>query len=176
MEKPANRKRRQLMLASATSAAVACVAYGWNALKSKIGVAGDSLTVNIAHLQTEKLLTIDWQNKPVWILRRSPADLESIEGHEVLLTDPQSSHSLQPDACSNARRSIRPDIFVAIGLCTHQGCAPVLQPGIGFLCPCHASRYDLAGRVFAKGPAPANLEIPPHHFESLDKLVLGIDG
>ena len=175
MAEPENRRRRHFMMTTGAVAAVAGAAYGWKTLKSKIYPPGDILTVNVAGLSPERLLTIDWQNKPVWILRRSANDLASLEGHDALLTDAQSNHSLQPEACSNPGRSIRPDIFVAIGLCTHQGCSPVLQPGIGFLCPCHASRYDLAGRVFANGPAPANLAIPPHRFESPDQLVLGID-
>jgi ubiquinol-cytochrome c reductase iron-sulfur subunit len=118
---------------------------------------------------------MDWQNKPVWILRRTQAEVAALAQHDALLTDPQSAQSHQPPACRSTHRSLRADIFIAVGVCTHLGCTPALQPGIGFLCPCHASRYDLAGRVFNQGPAPANLTIPAYHFASETRLVIGAD-
>jgi ubiquinol-cytochrome c reductase iron-sulfur subunit len=99
--------------------------------------------------------------------------MATLERNEAELTDPHSEKSVQPPACRNSNRSIRPDVFVAIGLCTHQGCVPALQSGKGFVCPCHASRYDLAGRVFKSGPALANLVIPAYHFADENRLVVG---
>jgi ubiquinol-cytochrome c reductase iron-sulfur subunit len=118
-------------------------------------------------------MTVEWQGKPVWVLRRSPAQLEALATRNELLADPESKESLQPAYTRNTHRSLRPETFVAIGLCTHQGCTPALN-GDHFLCPCHTSKYDLAGRVFKVGPALANLVIPAYRFEG-EKLILGED-
>ena len=120
-------------------------------------------------------MTLEWQGLPVWLLRRSAAEIEALAAFEAALTDPDSRDSVQPSACRNRHRSLRPEIFVAIGLCTHQGCTPALTRAGGFLCPCHSSRYDLAGRVFKAGPAPANLVIPAYRYEAGERLLLGVD-
>jgi ubiquinol-cytochrome c reductase iron-sulfur subunit len=135
---------------------------------------GSPLAVELGDLQAGKLRTVEWQGKPVWVLRRSAADVAALAAQDNLLADPDSQASLQPAICRNRNRSLRPEIFVAIGLCTHQGCTPALL-GAGFLYPCHASKYDLAGRVFRVGPATANLVIPAHHFEGENRLVIGAD-
>jgi ubiquinol-cytochrome c reductase iron-sulfur subunit len=113
----------------------------------------------------------------VWILRRSADEIAALAGYESELSDPQSLESLQPESCRNPQRSLRPEIFVAVGQCTHQGCPPQLKSAAGgrseFLCPCHTSKFDLAGRVFRNGPAPANLVIPEHRFEGDSRLVIG---
>jgi ubiquinol-cytochrome c reductase iron-sulfur subunit len=175
MTEPANRKRRQLILATGTGASLAGAAGLWHSLKGKDYPHGAALSLDLSQLPSDKLLTMDWQNKAVWILRRTQAEVAALSQHDALLTDPQSDQSHQPSACRNTQRSLRADIFVAVGVCTHLGCTPGLQPGIGFLCPCHASRYDLAGRVFHQGPAPANLTIPAYHFASETQLVIGAD-
>lgn len=115
------------------------------------------------------------EGKPIWVLRRSAASITALAAHEAVLTAPDSQHSLQPAACRNRHRSLRPEIFVAIGLWTHQGCVPALRGDSGFLCPCHVSRYDIAGRVFKTGPATANLVIPAYHFKSDSRMLLGVD-
>lgn len=134
---------------------------------------GEPLPVDISTLPEGKLLTVNWQDKPVWILRRSAPDLATLSLRESQLIDPQSKASAQPRACRNPHRSLKPEIFVAVGLCTHQGCTPYLNAGKGFICPCHASHYDLAGRIFDAGPAPANLVIPAYRFASENQLVIG---
>lgn len=135
---------------------------------------GNPLAVDLARIRAGKLQTVEWQGKPVWVLRRSAEIVAALGNKEGLLTDPASIESLQPPACRNPHRSLRPDVFVAIGLCTHQGCTPALN-GDHFLCPCHTSKYDLAGRVFKVGPALANLVIPAYHFDGENKLVIGED-
>lgn len=176
MEKATNKQRRRIMLAAGASA----VAGGAAMVLRPSGVIiphphGSPLQVELGDLPQGRLRTVEWQGKPVWVLRRSPADLAALAAQEPLLADPDSLQSLQPQACRNRHRSLRAEIFVAIGLCTHQGCTPALQGGSGFLCPCHASKYDLAGRVFKVGPASANLVIPAYRFESENSLLLGVD-
>ncbi len=136
---------------------------------------GAPLAIGLGELPQGKLLTVEWQGLPVWVLRRSEADIAALAAHEGALADPNSRQSLQPSYCENRYRSLRPELFVAVGLCTHQGCSPALLGARGFLCPCHASKYDLAGRVFKVGPARANLVIPAYRFETEDKLMLGVD-
>lgn len=163
-----------MLLAAGSGATVAGIAYLWQANHAGDYPRGPPLTIDLKDIPSGKLLTIDWQNRPVWVLRRSAADLAALANHEALLTDADSQQSVQPEACRNRHRSLVPEIFVAVGLCTHLGCTPQLRGSDGFTCPCHASHYDLAGRVFKVGPAPANLVIPAYRFESKDRLVLGV--
>lgn len=138
---------------------------------------GNPLAVDLAGIVAGRLVTVDWKGRAVWVLRRSAEDIAMLMGYEAELTDPMSLRSLQPDYCRNANRSLRPEIFVAIGQCTHQGCPPQLRIGSGgrgeFLCPCHTSRFDLAGRVFRAGPASDNLVIPEYRFDGENRLVIG---
>ena len=125
-----------------------------------------------------------WRGKPIWLMRRSEEMVRALMRPDPVLVDPLSKKSEQPSNCANPTRSMRPDIFVAIGLCTHLGCIPILHfdnadlnaelhaPG-GFICPCHGSRFDLAGRVVKNMPAPTNLEIPDYRFTSATNLVIG---
>jgi ubiquinol-cytochrome c reductase iron-sulfur subunit len=175
MNTPSSRKRRQLVVVTGTGLTVVGAIGLWRTLENKAYPQGAALTVDLSQLEIGKLLSLDWLGKPIWVLRRTSSEVVSMIQHDAMLTDPQSAQSQQPPACRNGHRSLRPDIFVAIGVCTHQGCTPGYQPGIGFLCPCHASRYDLAGRVFKAGPAMANLVIPAHRFASVDQLVIGED-
>lgn len=135
---------------------------------------GTPLAVDIGGIAEGVLKTIEWQGKPVWILRRSAAAVDALAAFDGELADPQSAQSLQPPGCRNRQRSLRPEWFVAIGLCTHQGCTPALN-GNHFLCPCHTSKYDLAGRVFKVGPAQMNLVIPAYRFAGETRLVIGED-
>lgn len=139
--------------------------------------AGNPLPVEIGGLAPGRLLTVEWKGRAVWILRRTADEVAALAGYESELVDPASAQSLQPESCRNPHRSQRPEIFVAVGQCTHQGCPPQLKSGAGnrseFLCPCHTSKFDLAGRAFKGGPAPANLVIPDYRFEGDGRVVIG---
>jgi ubiquinol-cytochrome c reductase iron-sulfur subunit len=138
-------------------------------------------------MEPGQLLRVAWRGKPVWILNRTPAVLETIKSLKSQLSDPDSNESLQPTNTKNELRSIKPEIFVALGLCTHLGCSPTFRPELaphdlgsdwkgGFFCPCHGSKFDLAGRVYSGVPAPTNLEIPPHQYKTDTLLVIGDTG
>jgi ubiquinol-cytochrome c reductase iron-sulfur subunit len=176
MKKDTYRKQRRMALAVGLGAVAAGAAM---VLRPGCGVSsypqGSPLAVDTGGLEPGKMRTLEWRGLPVILLRRTAASLSALAEQEALLADPASRWSMQPAACANRQRSLRPDLFVAIGLCTHQGCAPALLGDQGFLCPCHASRYDLAGRVFKAGPATANLVIPAYRFESENRLMLGVD-
>jgi len=148
--------------------------------------AGAPVETEIGDLAPGKMKTVEWRGKPVWILHRSDAMLASLERDTGLLADPLSHQSQQPEYASNPARAARPPFFVAIGICTHLGCVPTFrpQPGApdlgtdwpgGFYCPCHGSKFDLAGRVFKNVPAPINLVVPPYEFISDGKLRIGTD-
>lgn len=169
---PLRVNRRGLLLGAGAGASVAGLAAWWQSKNTRNVPQGSPLAVDLRDLPAGKLLTLNWQDKPVWVLRRTPAELAALAAHEALLIDADSQHSVQPSACRNRHRSLKPDIFVAVGLCTHLGCTPQLR-GDGFTCPCHTSHFDLAGRVFKAGPAPANLVIPAYHFASETRLLLG---
>jgi ubiquinol-cytochrome c reductase iron-sulfur subunit len=143
-------------------------------LPSKSSQALDiPLHVDISKLEPGDLMTVIWQGKPVWILRRSSGMLNSIE-HPILdLRDPYSLESRQPPKAQNQYRAIHKEYFVAFGKCTHMGCIPLLRSD-EFVCPCHGSKFDLAGRVAVNVPAPRNLDIPNYHFSVDGKtLVIG---
>ena len=153
----------------------------------KTMAAGAPVEVDLSKMEAGQLIRVAWRGKPVWILNRTPAALESIKSLTSQLSDPDSSDSLQPPEAKNEIRSIKPEIFVALGLCTHLGCSPTFRPEVaphdlgpewkgGFFCPCHGSRFDLAGRVYKGVPAPTNLEIPPHRYITDTKIVIGDTG
>jgi ubiquinol-cytochrome c reductase iron-sulfur subunit len=139
---------------------------------------------DIGGLLPGELTTVAWRGQPVWVMRRTADMVAALQRPDAQLADPQSRKSEQPRACANATRSTRPDVFVAIGICTHLGCTPTLRlddpalnaefnaPG-AFVCPCHGSRFDLAGRVVRNVPAPSNLPIPPYSFAGTDLLRIG---
>jgi ubiquinol-cytochrome c reductase iron-sulfur subunit len=151
--------------------------------------AGAAVEVDISTLKPGEKLTIEWRGKPVWIVRRTPEQLASLKGAEAQLADPTSVRTAYPtpEYAKNQFRSIKPEYFVAVGICSHLGCSPSdkfqagPQPSLpddwngGFLCPCHGSTFDLAGRVFKNKPAPDNLEVPPHMYLSDAKLLIGED-
>jgi ubiquinol-cytochrome c reductase iron-sulfur subunit len=146
--------------------------------------AGAPVEIDISKLDLGQLIRVGWRGKPVWVLRRSQESLDDLERLEDSLSDPESEESTQPAAAANPVRSIKPEIFVAIGICTHLGCSPTFRPEIapadlgadwkgGFFCPCHGSRFDLAGRVYKNVPAPTNLEIPPYRYLSDTRIIVG---
>ena len=148
--------------------------------------AGAPIEVDIGKLAPGEMLIAEWRGKPVWILNRTPAMLAALKKAEPMLADPASEVPQQPDYATNKTRSRRPELLVAVGICTHLGCSPspAFTPGDpalgadwpgGFLCPCHGSTFDFAGRVFKNKPAPTNLEVPPHQFLSDSRLIIGSD-
>lgn len=151
--------------------------------------AGAAVEVDISTLKPGEKLTVEWRGKPVWIVRRTPEQLESLKATESHLADPNSDRKAYPtpEYAKNQHRSIKPEVFVGVGICSHLGCSPSdkFQPGAqpslpddwagGFLCPCHGSTFDMAGRVFKNKPAPDNLEVPPHMYLSDTKLLIGED-
>lgn len=152
----------------------------------KTMAAGAPVEVDLSKMETGQLIRVAWRGKPVWVLNRTPEVLETLKTLEPELSDPQSQESLQPESSKNSVRSIKPEIFVAVGLCTHLGCSPTFRPEIappdlgddwkgGFFCPCHGSRFDLAGRVYSGVPAPTNLEIPPYHYVTDTLIIVGED-
>jgi ubiquinol-cytochrome c reductase iron-sulfur subunit len=149
--------------------------------------AGAAVEVDVSTLAPGEKRVVEWRGKPVWVFRRTPEQLATLEKDEAQLADPNSERTAYPtpEYAKNRHRSIKPEIFVAVGICTHLGCSPgdKLTPGPqpslpddwlgGFLCACHGSTFDMAGRVFSNKPAPDNLEIPPHYYASDTVLVVG---
>jgi len=150
----------------------------------KAMAAGAPVEVDISKMEPGQLLRVAWRGKPVWILLRTPEVLATLKTLDNELRDPMSDESIQPDYSKNLYRSIKPEIFVAIGICTHLGCSPTFRPELapadlgekwkgGFFCPCHGSWFDLAGRVYRGVPAPTNLEIPPYRYVTDTQLIIG---
>jgi len=194
-EKQVDSGRRGLLVATCAAGGVAGLATAGAFVSTfqpseRAKAAGAPVEVDITGLAPGEMRTVEWRGKPVWILKRSPEMVESLKKTEPQVADPKSERNpneLTPEYARNEYRSRKPDILVAVGICSHLGCSPTtkLQPGAqpslpddwqgGFLCPCHGSTFDLAGRVFKNKPAPDNLEIPPHMFLSDTKLIIGKD-
>lgn len=182
-------KRRFLVAATTAAGGVvaASVAVPFAASwfpSGKARAAGAPVEVDISKLEAGQLITQEWRGKPVWILNRTADMLSSLKDVEVRLADPASDGSIQQDDCKNQGRSIKPGLWVATGICTHLGCSPTLRKEVapadlgpdwkgGFFCPCHGSKFDLAGRVYSGAPAPKNLDIPPHKYLSDTRLLIG---
>jgi ubiquinol-cytochrome c reductase iron-sulfur subunit len=186
--------RRRFLVAS--TSVVAAVGAGFVAVpfvsswmpSERAKNAGAPVEVDISKVAEGQMLTVEWQSKPVWIVKRSEktlSDLPTIDGD---LRDPASENvDQQPAYAQNANRSIKPEILVLVGICTHLGCSPTFRPDIGaadlggeswlggFFCPCHSSKFDLAGRVFQGVPAPTNLVVPPHKYLSDNVILIGDD-
>jgi len=152
--------------------------------------AGAPVEVDISGIKPGEKLTVEWRGKPVWIVRRTPEQLAELPKVDALLADPASKRKpdeLTPPYARNEDRSIKPEFLVVVGICTHLGCSPgdKFTPGPqaslpdnwagGFLCPCHGSTFDLAGRVYKDKPAPDNLEVPPHMYLSDSRILIGED-
>ncbi|MDQ1362410.1 MAG: ubiquinol-cytochrome c reductase iron-sulfur subunit [Pseudomonadota bacterium] len=149
--------------------------------------AGAPVEVDISKLQDGAMLTVEWRGKPVWIVKRTARNLEDLPTLDDGLRDPASENEQQPEYARNANRSVKAEILVLVGICTHLGCSPTFRPDLapadlgaewkgGFYCPCHGSRFDLAGRVYQGVPAPLNLEVPPHRYLSDTTIIIGEDG
>jgi ubiquinol-cytochrome c reductase iron-sulfur subunit len=152
--------------------------------------AGAAVEIDIGAIKPGEKLTVEWRGKPVWIIRRTPEQLDALKKVEAQLADPESMRNpaeLTPEYARNQARSIKPEFFVGVGICSHLGCSPIdkFQMGSqaslpddwqgGFLCPCHGSTFDMAGRVYKNKPAPDNLEVPPHMYLSDTRLLIGED-
>ena len=151
--------------------------------------AGAPVQVDISALKPGEMLRVEWRGKPVWVVRRTPEQIESLKKTEPQVADPNSERKAYPtpEYAKNTHRSIKPEFFVAVGICSHLGCSPSdkftpgPQPSLpddwagGFFCPCHGSTFDIAGRVFKNKPAPDNLEVPPHMYLSDSVLLIGED-
>ncbi|MDY0071450.1 MAG: ubiquinol-cytochrome c reductase iron-sulfur subunit [Thauera sp.] len=186
--------RRSLLLATSAAGGAAAVATAVPFVASltpseRAKAAGAPVEVDVSKLAPGEMMTVEWRGKPVWILHRTPEMLASLDQSEPKLSDPASDvASQQPAYAQNKHRSIKPEYLVAVGICTHLGCSPSekFKPGNeggmgadwpgGFLCPCHGSVFDLAGRVYKSMPAPTNLEIPPHQYLADSTILVGEDG
>jgi len=169
--------------AGAVGIAVPFVASWQPSAKAK--AAGAPVKYNLSKVEPGGMVTVEWRGQPVYILRRTPEVLESIVASEELLSDPSSERPQQPEYAKNEYRSIKDEYLILVGVCTHLGCAPKFRPEPntvtpdwkgGFFCPCHGSKFDLAGRVYKGVPAPANLVVPPHQYLSDTVVLIGEDG
>jgi ubiquinol-cytochrome c reductase iron-sulfur subunit len=189
---PKNAKRRFLLAAGSVAGGAAAVAVAipflWSmAPSARARAAGVPVEVDISRVEPGMMIRAEWRGKPVWIVHRTPEMIEGLKSVQGSVADPESRRSLQPGYASNEYRSRRPEWLVLIGICTHLGCSPTakLQAGPasglgedwagGFFCPCHGSKFDLAGRVFKNVPAPTNLEVPRYQFLSDTRLLVGED-
>jgi len=187
-----NKRRRVLVAATGV---VGAIGAGYVAVpfiasmnpSAKARAAGAPVEADIGKLDPGAMLRVKWRGKPVWVVHRTEEMLSALPELDQLLADPDSAASAQPESCRNRARSIQPRYLVAVGICTHLGCSPTYRPEVapadlgaewkgGFFCPCHGSRFDLAGRVYAGVPAPVNLEIPKHTYISDTVILIGEDG
>ena len=186
-----DKTRRNLIVATSAvggaagvGAAVPFVASMWPSERAR--AAGAPVEVDLSRIAPGEMGVVEWRGKPVWILRRTKEMLESLKKIEPRLSDPDSKASDQPKYAENEYRSKNPEVLVLVGVCTHLGCSPQEKPADakaemgadwpgGFYCPCHGSKFDLAGRVFKGSPAPLNLVVPPYTMVSDSKIVVGED-
>ena len=189
-ETKVDKTRRNLVVATSVvggvagvAAAVPFVASMWPSERAK--AAGAPVEADISRLAPGEMAVIEWRGKPVWIIRRTKEMIESLKEVAPRLTDPASKASEQPKYAENEYRSAKPEIMVMEGVCTHLGCSPQLKTAEakaemgadwvgGFYCPCHGSKFDLAGRVFRGAPAPVNLKVPPYTLTD-NTVVIGED-
>ncbi|HAN29541.1 MAG TPA: ubiquinol-cytochrome c reductase iron-sulfur subunit [Haliea salexigens] len=185
---------RRRFLTAATSVVGVAGAVGiavpfvgsWNP-SAKAKAAGAPVKADISKLEPGQMVVVEWRGKPVYVVHRTAAMLADLDKLTGELKDPDSSISTQPAYIDGPARALRPEIFVAEGLCTHLGCAPKYRPEVGaadlggdewlggFFCPCHGSKFDLSGRVYAGVPASTNLVVPPYSYETESVLVIGVD-
>ena len=184
--------RRRLIVATAAVGGAGAVAvlvpFVSSLLPSeRAKAAGAPVEADIGKLEAGQMMTVEWRGKPVWIINRTPEMLGTLPKLDGSVADPKSEVDMQPSYAQNETRSIKKEIMVVIGICTHLGCSPSskFKPGAeegmaadwlgGFLCPCHGSTFDFAGRVFKAKPAPTNLEVPPHVYLSDTRILIGED-
>lgn len=181
-------KRRFLTTATAVVGGVGAAFVAVPFIKSwqpsaRAKAAGAPVEINISEIAPGAKVTVLWRGKPVWVLRRTPELLATLDEVSDELRDPDSSTNQQPAYCQNQARSIKPEFLVMVSLCTHLGCVPEYEiepspqtmPYAGFFCPCHGSKYDIAGRVYKGVPAPLNMPVPPYHYVSDDVILVGVD-
>jgi ubiquinol-cytochrome c reductase iron-sulfur subunit len=191
-EEQVNCGRRRLLVATSAAGGVATVAAVVPFLASlqpseRAKAAGAPVEVDIGKLGPGEMMTVEWRGKPVWIIHRTKEMLDALPKINDQVADPESKKPMQPDYAGGVNRSIKPEILVVVGICTHLGCSPTDKfktgadsgidpnwPG-GFFCPCHGSTFDLSGRVYKSKPAPDNLEVPPHKYLADTKIVIGED-
>jgi ubiquinol-cytochrome c reductase iron-sulfur subunit len=190
-DKQVDKRRRNLVIACSAAGGVAGVAaavpFAASWLPSERAKAGGAPVVaDISTLEPGQMMTVEWRSKPVWIVRRTKEELDSLRSNDGKLSDPASDVPQQPEYAKNAYRSIKPEFLVLVGICTHLGCSPQEKPAAdkaemgaawtgGFLCPCHGSKFDLAGRVYKGAPAPVNLEVPKYTYLSDTRILIGDD-
>ena len=187
---PVNNGRRRFLTAATAvvgGAGVVGVAVpfigSWNP-SARAKAAGAPVEVNVGKIEPGQLIRAEWRGKPVYVVRRTEATLSNLAKLDDQLRDPNSEKAQQPSYATNAYRSIKPEFLIALGVCTHLGCAPTHHAGDfdqfvdgtpnGFFCPCHGSKFDMAGRVFQGVPAPLNLVVPEHSFISEDTILIGV--
>lgn len=174
-------RRRFLVLATSAAAGVAVVGAAVPFLASwlpseRAKAMGAPVNIDISKLESGQQVTVEWQGKPVWVVSRTEQQVKDLPALDAQLVDPKSATaSQQPAYCQNIARSIKPEFAVLVGICTHLGCSPTYRPDVapadlgadwkgGFYCPCHGSKFDLAGRVYKGVPAPTNLPVPEYHY------------
>jgi len=189
---PEDPKRRRLLVTGASvaggagAAALLLPMLGSMSPSARAKAAGAPVEADVSKLAPGQLMTVEWRGKPVWIVNRTDEALASLRSDIGKLSDPNSDEEQQPTYAANDVRSIKPELFVVVGLCTHLGCSPTYRPEIappdlgsdwtgGFFCPCHGSKFDMAGRVYSGVPAPTNLEVPPYQFLSDSVIKVGVD-
>lgn len=190
-----NKERRTWMIATSVMGGVAGTAVvlplvNTFAPSERAKAAGAPVEIDLTGMQVGELRTIEWRGKPVWVVRRAPEQVADLKKNDPNLADPNSLRSpneLTPEYARNEMRSIKPEYLVVVGICSHLGCSPSskfeagAQPSLpsdwlgGWLCPCHGSTFDLAGRVFKNKPAPDNLQVPPHMYLTDAKILIGED-
>ena len=182
-------RRRFLVLATAGAAGVGALGVAKPFVASffpseKAKAAGAPIDIDVSKIEAGQLVTAEWRGKPIWVLNRTEQQVKDLKSLDSMLADPNSDVDHQPEDCKNETRSIKPNILVAIGICTHLGCSPTYRPDIapadlgadwkgGFFCPCHGSKFDIAGRVYSGVPAPTNLVVPPHKYLSDTTILVG---
>lgn len=170
--------------AGAVGAAIPFVA-SWNP-SAKAKAAGAPVKANLSKIEPGQMITVEWRGMPIYVVRRTEETLAKLDTPRDVIKDPNSEEPQQPDYAKNIYRSIKPEFLVLLGICTHLGCAPMFRPEVGaadlggteweggFFCPCHGSKYDLAGRVYKNVPAPTNLEVPPYSYDSDTVITIGV--
>ena len=187
-----NAGRRRFLVAAtsvvgAAGAAGAAIPFlgSWNP-SAKAKAAGAPVRVNIGKIDPGQQIVAEWRGQPVFVLHRTPEIMQGLKKIQADLADPESKESDQPAYVDDAERSIKPEMLIVLGVCTHLGCAPTFRPEVapadlgpewvgGYFCACHGSRYDLAGRVYKGQPAPLNLPVPPHSYETDSVILIGVD-
>lgn len=187
-----NQNRRRFLTATATVVGGVGVAFAavpflsaWSP-SERAQAAGAPVEADISKLESGSMMIVEWRGKPVWVVSRTDKMLDALPGIDNQLRDPASEEDQQPPYAKNEYRSLKPELLVMVGICTHLGCSPTYRPEVapadlgpdwkgGFFCPCHGSLFDLAGRVYQGVPAPTNLEVPPYKFLSDTRILIGVD-